>query len=929
MATIDELKSRIDLHALADWLGLERPGGSKGNYKSPHHDDKSPSLQIGTKAGEDKWRDYSGGKDAAGSCVDLVCYVKNMDVGEAIKELHTFLGIPLDKPEQQEEQREKSLAEYIAARCVADGPKAIDYLTGRGIHKEVIERAIKKGTVGFNDYTSSKIAAGEHGHGGPAVAFIARTLNPGHVVAVDLRFLDPELNGGTKTQCQGEKYGYGWTSDNRRLMSAKTVYIVESPVNALSVECADMPYSAAYAVRGLNVSAIDWSFLKGKHAVLCFDNDEPQSDKLPNGSPNPTAGRRPGPEAAWELHELLTAMDVSAMIVDQSEWYDEAKEASINDLNDYLQAHGAEAVKRALWKLEPWLIQGQPGKVETNFGRQRVYLPFHDDVKYWRYRVRPDFTTYISEIKKGEDGEEKLEYQELAGFRVASLSRVTIAGATSTMTGDPDTQPRVLFAVSAQTPRHGAQLQRRVVEDEKLHNVDTWKKIGPVWNQSAFLRMVNILERGAHLGARNAANFVGLCYRDGKLIVNEGPDCYFTNPEQQCPYFNLTFPSGSDADARKVIEAYQNTFKRSAALLPLVWGLGGHLKVLLGFWPHMQMQADKGHGKSTLIKRLERTLGFTMFSGQSLQTEFRLLTSISHTSHPVGWEELSARRQDIIDKAVGLLQENYQYTVNRRGADMTEFLISAPVLLAGEDVPVRSLIGKIVRTELTGKKGPLMPDDVPRFPVRQWLEFLSGLKKSQVQAVYEQLKQHCLANSCASGEDDGAVRMAGNYAALLTCWRYLCEFAGIDTRQGGFGPDLLAEMNAHISETSADREPWVWILETVLSEMARHEFRYPHKWDWVDKEEVLLVRTSHVMEHLAHTPALREKWNGLPVKSDRVFKKQLLQAGVVVMDANGKPLEVERTVGQSRVAHLTALSLSRLEQYGLHATPTKDSGLDH
>ncbi|MGC8059585.1 hypothetical protein ACP3WF_24110, partial [Salmonella enterica] len=81
-------------------------------------------------------------------------------------------------------------------------------------------------------------------------------------------------------------------------------------------------------------------------------------------------------------------------------------------------------------------------------------------------------------------------------------------------------------------------------------------------------------------------------------------------------------------------------------------------------------------GKSTLIKRLERAIGMTMLSGQSLTTEFRLLTSISHTSHPIGWEELSARRQEVIDKAVGMLQENYQYTVTRRGAEMTEYLLS-------------------------------------------------------------------------------------------------------------------------------------------------------------------------------------------------------------------------------------------------------------
>jgi Toprim domain/CHC2 zinc finger len=908
VASIDELKSRIDLEDLADKLGLKRPG-DKGNYCSPHHDDKSPSLAV--FEGGRKFKDFSaeGEEHAYGTCIDLVMYVLGIDdVGEAIKYLHELYGWPLDKPQRAENEpkRETSRAEYIAERCIAQAERAVEYLTGRGISEAVIRRAVKQGSVGFNDYVSVTVAEGNHGHGGPAAAFITRTLNPGHVVAVDLRYLDPALNGGTKTQCQGEKSGYGWTSDIKRLLGAHTVYVVESPINALSIECCELKGSAAFATRGTgNVGNIDFGFLKNKHVFICMDNDA-ANDK----------GVRPGLSAAWALHERLTSLDISAMLVDQAEWKDD-EEQPINDVNDFLKLKGVDPLKRALWKLEPWLIQGQPGKVEDDFGKRRVYLPYNDDTKYWRYRVRPDFTSYITKVTPSENGEDedKLEFSDLAGFRVAAISRVTISGATATMTGDEDNQPKVSFAISVQTPRHGATLVRRVVEDEKLHNIDTWKKIGPVFNQAPFLRMVNILERAADIGARNAANFVGLCYRDGKLIVNEGPDCYFTNPEQQCPYHNLTFPSGTPYEARKVIEAYQSTFKKNAALLPLVWGLGGHLKVLLGFWPHMMMQADKGQGKSTLIKRLERTLAFTMFSGQSLQTEFRLLTSISHTSHPVGWEELSARRQDIIDKAVGLLQENYQYTVNRRGSDMTEFLISAPVLLAGEDVPVRSLIGKIVRTELTGKKGPIMPDDLPRFPVRQWLEFLATLKRAQVLELYGRMKEFCLDRSLASGEDDGAVRMASNYAALLTCWRYLCEFAGIDAKQGDFSQDLLEEMNRHIKETSSDREPWVWIVETILSEIASHQYQHPYKWDSVAGEECLLIRTSHVMEHLARTPALREKWNGLPVKSDRVFKRQLHQAEVILDEA------VERTIGERRISNMTALSLKRLEQYGLYATP--------
>jgi hypothetical protein len=913
---IDELKSRIDLNDLAERLGWKRQGAEKPNgnalYHSPLRKDAQASVSV--YEGARKWKDHTTGD--GGSCIDMVIYSDGLaadDSAGAIRRLHEIYGWPLERPKQAGGDgqsagpaREKSLAEYIADRCLMAPERAIEYLVSeRGIGEEVVKRAVLKKSVGFNDYTSAKVEAGQPGYGGPACAFIVRTLNPGHVVAVDLRYLDKDLNGGVKTQCQGEKHGYGWTSDIKRLMGAETVYIVESPINALSVESAIAHHrTAAFAIRGVSNLDIDYSFLRGRQVVLCLDNDAPIAD-------GPQAGFRPGLRAAWALHEKLTALDISALMVDQEQW------EGVNDVNDLLKAEGADGLRRLLARWEQWLIPGMPGKFEEGFGRRRIYLPYHHDLKYWRYRVRPDFTSYVSKVEQdgagdGESVEPKLEFKELCGFRIAAISRVAIQGATATMTGDDDSQGKTLFAVSVQTTRHGATLIRKVVEDEKLHNIDTWKRFGAVWDQSNFLRMVNLLENAAHIGARDAANFVGLCFKGGRPVVNEGPDCYFTNPDQQCPYHNLTFPSGSRQDARTVIAEYQQTFGGNAALLVLIWALGGHLKILLGFWPHLQLQADKGAGKSTLIKRLERTIAFTMFSGQSLQTEFRLLTSISHTAHPVGWEELSARRQDIIDKAVGLLQESYQYTLTRRGADMTEFLLSAPVMLAGEDVPVRSLIGKLVRAELK-VKGDLMSDDLPRFPVRQWLEFLTGFTPAQVRAMYVAFRQKCLEASRASGDDDGATRMAGNYAALLTAWRLLSEFAEIDTAQGGLLADLKAQMNAHIAETSADRAPWVWILETFLAELAGGKFALPFRFDTAAGEPCLLVRTSDVMHHLATENRLRDIWNGLPVKSDRVFKKQLVHAGVTVGEGH------ERTINGRRVAHMTALSLYRLKDYGLHA----------
>jgi hypothetical protein len=912
MASIDELKRLIDLRDLADRLGLKQgKGGDDALYHSPHHPDKNPSLSIFVnhpKHGTG-WKDWSS--DEGGSCVDLVMYVNGCTLAEAMRWLHETYAIPFSTPDRKDQPKEpKSRAEYIADKALAEREKCRAYLNGRGISNEAINAAFRANTLGYNDWHSDTKAPGNVGHGGPGVAFIVHAPGTRRVVAVDMRFFDAELNGGVKTQCQGEKDSYGWTADPRKLERAETVYIVESPINALSIDTCDKPRAAAFAIRGIaNLRLIDWTFLRGKHVTLCLDNDQP----FPEG--HHRAGHRPGPEAMWELYEILTALNISALLVDQAGWENDKGEP-INDVNDYLQAHDARKLSKALDEVEPWLIPGLPGEAGT-MGKSRLYLPAHDFAQYWRYRVRPDFTYYVK--RKADDEEDMPQFEDLCGFRVASLSRVTVASASSTMTGDADPSPAIFFSITVQTARHGPQLVRDVMTDRQVHNLAQWAQFGPIYEPKRFSRMLNIMERTAHLGARNAANFVGLAWLNGRLAVNEGPDCYFTSPEQQCPYSTLTFPSGQVQDAAKVIRAYQTTFLENAAAIPLVWALGGHLKAILGFWPHITIQADKAAGKSTLTKALERTLAITMFSGQSLESDYRQLTTISHTSHPVGWEELSARKQEVIDKAVGLLQEAYQYTVTKRGAAMTQYMPSAPVLLAGEDVPVRSLLGKLVRTDLNGKKNAKLPADLPRFPLRQWLQFLADLNRTDVLAKYEEILTYVMRHSRGAAGDDGATRMAGNYAAILLAWRYLTEFAGVDGREGNFGQDLIAQMNAHLSESTQDRSPWVWIMETVLSEMDAGRFHHPNRFDPVDGEACLLIRPAHIIDHLATSTHLREKWNGLPVKSPNVFKKQLRQAGVIHGEA-----EYERTIGGKRVSHLVALSLKELARFGLSVAVRKD-----
>lgn len=898
MASIDDLKRLVDLHQLAQMLGLERPQAT-GNYRSPHHDDKSPSLSIFERNGVGYFRDHSGDDNASGTCVDLVMYVEGCDLRTAVKRLHQLFDIP-DQRDAAEAPRERTRAEFIADKCRDQASRAIDYLVEeRGISKSVAAAAVEHGAVGFNTWISDKVPAGEFGYGGEAVAFIVRSLNPGRVAAVDMRYLDPSLNGGVKTQTQGEKKGHPWVGDLQRLKAAQTVYVVESPINALSIDSCQMPFSAAVAVRMVyGLDEIDWSWFAGKQLVLCFDKDEPDKH-----------GRCAGQEASWGLYDILTAQNISAVMVDQHEWEE-------NDVNDILKANDAEELKRRVKQLQPWAFQGFAGRGDSTEGRSRLYLPPHDFSQYWRYRVQLDFTSYVSKYDVDEHGQESLKHDDLAGFRVAAIARVRLASAASVLSGDVDLSPRDKFAVTVQVPRHGANLQRRVFEDEQLHNVDVWGKFGPVYSPANFKRLVNILERGAHLGQREAINFVGLGWLNGRPVVNEGPSCYFVDPDQQCPYSRLRFPVGSPAHAAQIVRAYRDTFQDSAALIPLVWVLGGHLKCFTGFWPHLVMQAAKGMGKSTLCKRLERTLGITVFGHESMGTQFRILTTVSHTSHAVGWEEISAGKQELIDQAVRTLQQAYQHSVTRRGAAMTEFVLSAPVLLAGEDVPVKSLQGKVVRTDLTDRKGRELPTELPVFPMRPWLEFLATVRRDAVQERCQACTARLARLSRAKDDDAGAKRMIGNYGAVLAAWELLCEFADLAPDSFGFEQDLVEEMNRHIADTDADREPWVWIVEVMLSDLDAGRYRLPFKWDDYLDKPALFVRHTDIINHLRTNTHLRDIWNSIPIKSPKVLKQALQRAGVVLTD------DGDKKVGSRRVNHMLALDIDALESYGLHCAPT-------
>ena len=142
MASIQELKTRIDLHDLAEKLGLQKPKG-QGNYRSPHHKDNMPSLSIFN--GGRAFKDHSAGDTphSKGSFLDLIMYVEGLhDEGEALRRAHEIYNIPFDAPQRPAERQMSGRIETAQQRKLQRGN------VGLGVHQfEWNKQAVVESTL--------------------------------------------------------------------------------------------------------------------------------------------------------------------------------------------------------------------------------------------------------------------------------------------------------------------------------------------------------------------------------------------------------------------------------------------------------------------------------------------------------------------------------------------------------------------------------------------------------------------------------------------------------------------------------------------------------------------------------------------------------------------------------------------------------------
>lgn len=107
---------------------------------------------------------------------------------------------------------------------------------------------------------------------------------------------------------------------------------------------------------------------------------------------------------------------------------------------------------------------------------------------------------------------------------------------------------------------------------------------------------------------------------------------------------------------------------------------------------------------------------------------------------------------------------------------------------------------------------------------------------------------------------------------------------------------------------------WAWILKEILSAISANRYLHPFKYETIDidgqKEKCLLIRLGHIVDQICQTPELHDRWSTSPIKSAQALRKQLLESGVIVKQ------DIERIIATKRVAHLTALSVLKLETFG-------------
>ena len=306
-SVFDELRSRIDYHALySEYLRLHKKG-NRFFALCPFHQEKTPSFHINMQNG--LWHCFGCGE--GGNVFQFIERMENLEMREVVELLARKYGIDLAKYRRRDEKQTYTRRQYMlkvvegAAKFyqgqlfnTTHGGKALDYLKKRGLTEATIKR-YRLGVTptqadGLTQFLLGKnvkramleelhlTMAGRGGAAEPIDVFRNRIMFPlfdrrGEIVSFAGRTLTDEepkyLNTRNTPLYVKSRLLYGLNFARKAITSADAVYVVEGYMDVIALQQAGIVNVVATCGTALTADHIRELSRYTEGFFLAFDGD--------------------------------------------------------------------------------------------------------------------------------------------------------------------------------------------------------------------------------------------------------------------------------------------------------------------------------------------------------------------------------------------------------------------------------------------------------------------------------------------------------------------------------------------------------------------------------------------------------------------------------------------------------------------------------
>jgi DNA primase len=315
---IDELLNRVDIVDVIDSRVPLRKAGRDFQARCPFHEEKSPSFTVS----QNKQFYHCFGCGAHGSAISFLMEYEHLDFIEAIKELAQKAGVAL--PNIEEEPTHKAIDKDLYGvmeeaanfyrqqlRSHGDGPKAVEYLKGRGLTGQIASEfgigfappgwdnllkaiggsAQRQAQLATTGMTIEKEAGRYYDRFRNRIMFPIRDRR-GRIIAFGGRVIDGNdtpkyLNSPESPLFHKGKELYGLYEARQALRQIDRLLVVEGYMDVVALAQHGIRYAVATLGTALTPDHVGPLFRTTQEVVFCFDGD------------------RAGRDAAWKALDIM------------------------------------------------------------------------------------------------------------------------------------------------------------------------------------------------------------------------------------------------------------------------------------------------------------------------------------------------------------------------------------------------------------------------------------------------------------------------------------------------------------------------------------------------------------------------------------------------------------------------------------------------